>query len=188
MFWILIISLGVAWTLQSIFSLRQMKAFSNLFVGMRRQGKVCMGKYSGGLFQGAIVLFLLDEDGRIRSGQRLRGVSVAARFQPFDMYDGWFMAEVDPAEAAKLGKPLVKAIENACTNFRIVNGGGQPPEPPTALSRLLAKLPSPGRRKKKTPDTPKTRAPMPVESVAPTSGTRIIRRRTAVTTQPSERS
>ncbi len=187
MFWILIISLGAAWTLQSILSLRQMKAFSNLFVGMRRQGKVCMGKFSGGIVQGAIVLFLLDEDGRIRSGQRLRGVSVAARFQPFDMYDGTLMAEVDSSAAAKLGKPLVKAIENSCTNFRIVNGGGQPPEPPTALSRLLAKLPSPGRRKK-TPVTPETRALVPADSVAPTSGPRIIRRRTAVATQPSEKS
>jgi len=188
MFWILIISLGVAWTLQSVLSLRQMKAFSNLFVGMRRQGKVCMGKFSGGIVQGAIVLFLLDDDdGRIRSGQRLRGVSVAARFQAFDMYDGTLMADVDPAEAAKLGKPLVKAIDNACTNYRIVNGGGQPPEPPTALSRLLAKLPSPGRRKKKA-TTPKTRASKPEISAVPTSGTRIVRRHAAVATQPSERS
>lgn len=187
MFWILIISLGVAYALQSVLSLRQMKAFSSLFVGMRRQGKVCMGKYSGGLLQGAIVLFLLDDDGRIRSGQRMRGVSVVARFQPFGLYDGQLMEDVDPSAAAKLGKPLVKALENAAMNFQIVNGGGQPPEPPTALSRLLAKLPSPGRRKK-APKPPKTRAPMPALSGAPSPGPRIVRRRTAVITQPSERS
>lgn len=147
MFWILIISLGVAWAMQAVLSLRQMQRFSTLFVDMRKRGKVCMGKFSGGVVQGAIVLFLLDDDGCIVRGQRLHGVSVVARFQPFDLFNGHRMGDIDPMDARKLGRSLVRAVTNATDNYRIVSNGGQAPEPPTALGRAIDTASSKFRRK-----------------------------------------
>ncbi|MGO1384964.1 MAG: transcriptional regulator GutM [Arachnia sp.] len=147
MFWILIISLGVAWALQSVLSLRQMQKFSTLFVEMRKRGKVCMGKFSGGIVQGAIVLFLLDDDGRITEGQRLHGVSVVARFKPFETYNGHYMGAVDPALVRDRGKSLGKAVDNARSNYQIVVGGGEAPQPQTALGRTLDTVSSKWRRK-----------------------------------------
>lgn len=116
MFWTLIIGLGLAWALQSALSWRQLKAFSSLFVAMRRQGKVCMGKFRGRLAQGAIVMFLLDEDGGIRDGRRLAGVSVLARFRPFPEFNGQAMGEIQPEQVSRIGRSLVKAVANAKDN------------------------------------------------------------------------
>lgn len=147
MFWTLIIGLGLAWALQSALSWRQLKAFSSLFVAMRRQGKVCMGKFRGRLAQGAIVMFLLDEDGGIRDGRRLAGVSVLARFRPFPEFNGQAMGEIQPEQVSRIGRSLVKAVANAKDNYRIVAGGGQAPEPPSAASRTLEAVTSRWRRK-----------------------------------------
>jgi len=147
MFWILIISLGVAWALQSVLSLQQMRRFSTLFVEMRKRGKVCMGKFSGGIVQGAIVLFLLDDDGRIVTGHRLNGVSVVARFKPFELYNGQYMGDIEPSLARPQGKSLTKALNNARSNYRVVTGGGEAPQPPTALGRTIDMISSKWRRK-----------------------------------------
>ncbi len=143
MFWIVIISLGAAWLLQSFFSFKQSQAFGKLFVELRRKGRVAMGRFKGGLVQGAIVLFAIDDDGIILEGHKLQGVTVAARFKRFDLYDGQDLHEIDPMRSKRHGGPLRKAVENARDNLRIVTAGGHPPEPPTAMARLLNRLPMP---------------------------------------------
>ena len=52
MFWIFIIAIGLSWVAQSALSFKQAKAFSTLFVDMRRRGRVAMGKFRGGIVQG----------------------------------------------------------------------------------------------------------------------------------------
>ncbi|MBK7822395.1 MAG: transcriptional regulator GutM [Tessaracoccus sp.] len=143
MFWIVIVSLGVAWVLQSFFSFKQSQAFGKLFVELRRKGRVAMGRFKGGLVQGAIVLFAIDDDGVILEGHKLQGVTVAARFARFDLYDGQDLHEIDPQLAKRYGGPALRAVENARENLRIVTAGGQPPEPPSALTRVLRRLPTP---------------------------------------------
>ncbi|VEP40895.1 MULTISPECIES: transcriptional regulator GutM [Tessaracoccus] len=137
MFWILIVALGLAWIVQSVLSFKQTQAFTRLFVALRRRGRVAMGKFRGGLAQGAIVMFVIDDDGVIVEGQRLHGVTVLARFRAFDAFNGSHIADVDPARASGWGKSMVKAVTNARDNYRIISGGGQAPEPPTALTRAL---------------------------------------------------
>ena len=151
MFWIVIISLGAAWLLQSFFSFKQSQAFGRLFVELRRKGRVAMGRFKGGLVQGVIVLFAIDDDGIILEGHKLQGVTVAARFKRFELYDGQDLHEIDPELSKRHGGPVRKAVENARDNLRIVTAGGHPPEPPTALARLLNRLPMPrfvSRRRK----------------------------------------
>ncbi|MFT3888088.1 MAG: transcriptional regulator GutM [Arachnia sp.] len=149
MFWIVVISLGVAWAAQSFFSFRQSQAFAKLFVALRRKGRVAMGRFKGGLVQGAIVLFAVDDDGVILEGHKLQGVTVAARFRPFDLYTGQNLHDIDPELARRYGGPARKAVENARENLRIVTAGGQPPEPPSALTRLMRRLPLPKVKKSK---------------------------------------
>lgn len=141
MFWIFIACLGAAWVAQSWLSFKQTQRFTQLFVTLRRRGRVAMGKFSGGIVAGAIVMFVLDDDDRIIEGHRLGGVSVLARFKQFDDYNGQFVGMIDPSASAQFGKPVVKALTNLRDNYRVVSGGGVPTEPPTALSRLLNKLP-----------------------------------------------
>ena len=47
---------------------------------------------------GAIVMFLLDEDGTIVEGTRLTGVTVLSRFRPLPEFDGLRLATLDDNE------------------------------------------------------------------------------------------
>lgn len=152
MFWAIIISLGIAWALQSVLSLRQLKTFSDAFCGMRRDGRVAMGKFKGAIVSGAIVMFCLDDEDRILYGRRLHGITVLARFHDFDLYNGQLMGEIDHELTRARGRSLTRAVSNARDNFRVHQSGLEPVEPPTALGRLLARLPLP--RKKKPAPTP----------------------------------
>ena len=96
-FWFFLIVLGAAWALQSFLSFKQTQAFTKLFVAMRRRGRVAMGRFKGGLVQGAIVLFGIDEDGVITEGRRLNSVTVLARFRSFEEFTGQHLADIDPS-------------------------------------------------------------------------------------------
>ncbi len=173
MFWTLLIAIGLAWVVQSWFSFKQTQAFTKLFVALRRKGRVAMGKFRGGLVAGSIVMFVLDDDDRIVEGHRLGGVTVLARFKPFDDYNGQFAGMIDPTASASLGKPVVKALANLRDNYRVVVGGGTPAEPPTAVGRLLDALPG---------IKPKRRTlPSPVDAaVAPAKPKKVVVRRDRV--------
>ena len=61
--------------LQAVLSMLQMRHFSQEFMKLRRRGKVACGRQAGGFHAGAIVMFLLDENGVIREGKKLFGVT-----------------------------------------------------------------------------------------------------------------
>lgn len=147
MFWILIIALGGAWVLQSVLSFKQTQSYTRHFVAMRRKGRVAIGKFRGGIAQGSIVMFVLDGEDRIVEGHRINGVTVVARFKEFSLYNGQRMDEINPHDASRFGRSVVKAVLNAGDNYRIITRGGEAAEPPTALGRVLDKLP--GNRKPK---------------------------------------
>lgn len=181
MFWIFILAIGLAWIAQSFLSFRQTRAFSQLFIALRRRGRVAMGKFRGGLVAGSIVLFLLDDDDRIVEAHRLGGVTVLARFRPLAGFDGQYMGSIDPAQARTLGRPTVRAVTNALDTFLIITAGGQAPEPPTALARLLDRLPGVNRKPKTMADplatiSGRAAPPAPLPATAPT---------TVVSAQPS---
>lgn len=78
------IALGVAFLLQIIFSMLQMKYFSSQFVKLRKRGKVVVGRKNGFFFAGAIVMFLIDDDGIILEGKKMEGVTCLARVKDFN--------------------------------------------------------------------------------------------------------
>lgn len=138
MFWTLIIGLGLAWLIQMVLGWRQMKAFSDNFVAMRKDGRVAMGKFKGALVSGAIVMFVLDDDNRIKYGRRLRGVTVLAGFRDYNKFDGLLMDQIDPQIARPDGRSLMKAVLHAKNNFELVSKGKEAVEAPTPLGRLIA--------------------------------------------------
>lgn len=147
MFWLFLIALGAAWVLQSFLSFKQTQSFTKVFVAMRRRSRVAMGRFKGGIVQGAIVLFGIDDDGVIQEGRKLNGTTVLARFRPFDLFDGENLADIEPERAARHGKQVVAAIANARENYRIITSGGHAPEPPSALGRTVERIKSIRRRR-----------------------------------------
>jgi glucitol operon activator len=152
-FWIFLIALGIAWVLQSYLSFKQTQSFTKLFVAMRRRGRVAMGRFKGGIVQGAIVLFGIDDDGVITEGHRLNGVTVISRFRAFEDFTGQHIAAIDPAGAARHGRQVRNAVANARENYRIITAGGEAPEPPSALARSIGKVKRTFHRRVPTPTT-----------------------------------
>ncbi|MHA7861331.1 transcriptional regulator GutM [Tessaracoccus sp. Y36] len=170
MFWIFIAAIGIAWVAQSFLSFKQTKAFTELFVSLRKKGRVAMGKFSGGVVAGSIVMFVLDDDDRVVEGHRLNGITVLARFKEFGLYNGRFMSMVEPREATRYGTSVVRAVANARDNYRVVVDGGVPAEPPSAVGRALDKLPGIKPKKKTLP------SPAAVVPAAPAQKIVVTRR------------
>lgn len=128
--------LGAMFLLQGILSVIQMRHFSKEFVKLRRRGKVACGRKSGGFHAGAIVMFLIDEDGIIQEGKKLMGVTVLARVTNLPGFEGKFVGGLTQADLPKYGKNLRKAILDASNTYNKFMAGEVIPEPPSPFQRV----------------------------------------------------
>jgi DNA-binding transcriptional regulator of glucitol operon len=93
----LIIVIGIAFLLQGFFSFLQMRRLTNAFIEMRRKGKVAFGRKSGGFHAGAVVMFRIDDDGMIREGKKMEGVTAFAGIKPLDGFEGRYIGSLTAA-------------------------------------------------------------------------------------------
>lgn len=105
----------VLYLIQSFFAWKQIKSFNQEFLKMRRKGKVIVGKRSGRLVAGTIILFLVDSQGKILEAKIMQGISVFARFKDFNRFNEMNMIDLNPNHA------LVKK-EMRFTRLAIENG------------------------------------------------------------------
>ena len=121
--------------LQAVLSGLQMRHFSKEFVQLRRRGKVACGRKSGGFHAGAIVMFLIDEQGVIREGRQLCGVTCFARVKQLPGFEGKYVGGLTEADLPRYGKNLRKAILDARDTYNKFISGEAIPEPPTPFQR-----------------------------------------------------
>ncbi|MBQ9632840.1 MAG: transcriptional regulator GutM [Lachnospiraceae bacterium] len=126
----------VAFIIQSALSMVQMKHFSNEFIALRRRGKVAVGRKSGGFHAGAIVMFLIDEQGIIREGKKLEGVTILARVKDLDGYEGRYIGSLTREDGPRNHRNLCRAIEDAALTYRKFMAGEEIPEPPSPIGRV----------------------------------------------------
>ncbi len=127
--------LGAMFLLQAVLSVFQMRHFSKEFVKLRRRGKVACGRKSGGFHAGAVVMFLIDEDGIIQEGKKLMGVTCFARVTGLPGFEGKFVGGLTEADLPKYGKNLRKAILDASNTYNKFMAGEVIPEPPSPFQR-----------------------------------------------------
>lgn len=132
-----------AFVVQALLSMLQMRHFSNEFIALRRQGKVVCGRKSGGFHAGAIVLFLIDGEGRIREAKKLEGVTILARVRPLKNFEGKYVGSLTGEEVPKSHKNLRKAVKDAALTYTKYMAGEeleQPPSPYQRAGRSLGSL------------------------------------------------
>lgn len=139
MFWTILAAVVIVYAANTVFSIRQMKDFSSSYSSLRRRGKVAIGKQKNALTSGAIVMFLLDSNGRIIEGKRLTGITVWSRFKSIHQFDGQPMADVDPS-TLRAARSLRRAVANARDNYLTVQTGGIPVEPPEPLMKVINRI------------------------------------------------
>ncbi|GAB2026305.1 transcriptional regulator GutM [Lactovum odontotermitis] len=135
-----VIMLGILFVglyiIQSIFSMIQIKSFNRAFQQLRKKGKVVVGKKSGHLAAGTILLFLVSDEGVIQEAIKMQGISVFARFKKFEQFNGLELLSLNPSH------PLVKkqmkltrlAIENGRELYVRFLSGAMEPEHYSALT------------------------------------------------------
>ena len=125
-----------AFLIQAALSMLQMKHFSNEFVKLRRQGKVACGRKSGGFHAGAIVMFLIDEQGIVREGRKLEGVTCFARVKRLDGYEGRFIGSLRKEDGPKGHRNLCRAIEDAALTYNKYVAGEVIEEPAAPITKI----------------------------------------------------
>ena len=126
--------------IQAVLSSVQMSHFSKEFMKLRRQGKVACGRKAGGFHAGSIVMFLIDEDGVIRQGKQLTGVTSFARVRDLSGFEGKFVGGLTEADLPKYGKNLRKAVLDARDTYNKVMRGEVVPQPPSPFQQVGRRL------------------------------------------------
>ena len=132
----LALAIGAAFLLQIIFSMMQMKHFSTEFIKLRHQGKVAIGRKSGGFRAGAIVMFQVDDDGIVQQAKKLEGVTCLARVKDLPGFDGRDIRTLTEQDIPKSHKNLGKAVADASLVYRKVMAGEIIPDPPSPFQKV----------------------------------------------------
>jgi DNA-binding transcriptional regulator of glucitol operon len=124
--WLLVgIICVLAYLVQILLGLQQIKNFNQVYQRLRRQGRVAIGRRPGKIRSGTIILFALDAKGVIQETQKMQGISVIAKFKRLDQFNGLALQALTayhPLVSKEL-KITRQAIENARDLFIRVQAG-----------------------------------------------------------------
>lgn len=133
------IFLILGYLLQCFFTTFQLKDFSKTYRELNKQGKVAIGKVSGAVNSGAIVMFAVGCDGVIINGAYMIGVTIFARFKYFTDFNSKNVANLNEEDVKHLTKSLRRAILDSTKNYNIVASGGEIPEKLSLLQKISKK-------------------------------------------------
>lgn len=139
-FWTVLISLGIAYVLQFLLTMIQMKDFNLNFRDLRKMGRVAIGKKKGGFVAGSIVMFAIDDEGIILKGMCLSGVTVLARFKEINDFNGVDISTITEEQVKSYSKQVQKAILDASSNYITITNCGEIEEEKSPLQKLSGSI------------------------------------------------
>lgn len=78
----------LAYIIQIFLGLKQIKHFNRVYADLRKKGRVAIGRRSGKLKSGTIVMFAIDKKGTVLAAKKMQGVTIAAHFKDMPDYVG----------------------------------------------------------------------------------------------------
>ena len=121
-----------AYLFQALFGLKQIKHFNQTYQLLRKKGKVAIGRRSGKINAGTLVMFAIDSEGRVLAAKKMQGVTVFAKFHDLAHYvnqDIHYLDRYHPL-VRKENKLIQEAIENAREIYLRVEIGNYHEEKP----------------------------------------------------------
>lgn len=87
---VMILSLVIvsAYVVQILLGLKQIRDFNQVYSDLRQKGRVAIGRRSGKLKSGTIVMFAIDSHGKVLAAKKMQGVTIAAHFKDMPDYLG----------------------------------------------------------------------------------------------------
>ena len=104
-----------AYVFQIFLGWQQLKDFNKTYTILRKLGRVAIGRKSGKIKSGTIVMFAVDENGRVLKASKMQGVTILARFQNMENFVGediHYFDKYNPLVRQE-NKLLQEAIEDA---------------------------------------------------------------------------
>lgn len=77
-----------AYVVQIILGMKQLKHFNKVYAELRKKGRVAIGRRSGKIKSGTIVMFAIDKEGLVLDARKMQGVTVAAHFKQMPNFIG----------------------------------------------------------------------------------------------------
>lgn len=139
-FWTVIIAFGLAYVIQFLLTMIQMKDFNLNFRNLRRMGRVAIGKKKGGFVAGSIAMFAIDDRGIILKGMCLSGVTVLARFREFNELNGINIASITESQVKNYSKQIQKSILDASSNYITITDGGTIEDAKSPIQNLTSSI------------------------------------------------
>lgn len=78
----------LAYLVQIILGMKQLKHFNKVYAELRKKGRVAIGRRSGKIKSGTIVMFAIDKEGLVLDARKMQGVTVAAHFKQMPNFIG----------------------------------------------------------------------------------------------------
>ncbi|MGE9902656.1 transcriptional regulator GutM [Streptococcus alactolyticus] len=105
----------LAYMVQILLGLKQIKHFNQVYTELRKKGRVAIGRRSGKLKAGTIVMFAIDKQGIVLEAKKMQGVTIVAHFKDMKDYIGQDIHYFDKYNplVRKENKLLRIAIEDA---------------------------------------------------------------------------
>ena len=104
-----------AYVFQIFLGWQQLKDFNKTYTILRKLGRVAIGRKPGKIKSGTIVMFAVDENGRVLKASKMQGVTILARFQNMENFVGediHYFDKYNPLVRQE-NKLLQEAIEDA---------------------------------------------------------------------------
>lgn len=124
LFFTLMLFIGGAFLLQIFLGYFQMRHMSHVFIVMRREGRVAIGRKRGNFRSGTIVFLAIDGKGKILDARKMQGVTILARFRELKPLIGEPITAINKKKVSAYNKLIQQAIADAVNNYRIVAEGG----------------------------------------------------------------
>jgi glucitol operon activator protein len=121
----LIILIGAAWLVQSIFGFIQIKHFNKKYAEMRSLGRVAIGKKTGAFRAGTVVMFAIDKRNKIIKAAKMQGVTVFSRVRDLKGFEGKYLLKISEEDFKGIDKLTKLAIADALRSYDIISKGGE---------------------------------------------------------------
>ena len=131
-----------AFILQYALTFVQMSSFKKSYAELRRKGRVVIGRKKGAARAGAIVMFAIDNNDKVITGEAMQGVTVLARFKKFDYFDGIKVGTInrDDCKAIRLSSSLTSAVLDGVVNYKTISAGGEVEMEQSPFGKLAEKF------------------------------------------------
>lgn len=92
---------------------------------MRSMGRVAIGKRTGMLRAGTVVMFCIDKRNKILKAAKMQGVTVFSRVRDLKGFEGKYLLKISEEDFNGVDKLTKLAIADALRSYDIISQGGE---------------------------------------------------------------